>query len=178
MLSNNLRSRRQSGFTLLEILVSIGIAGLILSLVMPLVIYSGKSFAGMANYVEMNANTVGAMDQLTRDIRQAVRLTSFATNQIVLNDSTNGSLTFTFATNATFVRTQGSKTNVLLRGVSSGSFAMYQRTTVSNSYNQFAATNVMDCKLISVQWKCSRSNPGSATNSESDQSARIVIRKN
>lgn len=169
---------RTGAFTLVELMLSMGIAGLVASVVLPLMLYSSRSFAVMANYTELNGDSVNALDQLTRDIRQVVSLTSFATNQISMDDGTNGTLTFKFSTTNTLVRIQGSQSRVLLRGVDYGKFSIYQRTTISNSWDQYTATDAADCKAIEVQWKCSRQVAGVSLTTENDQSARIVIRKN
>jgi len=158
-------------------LVAMGVGSLVLALVVPLALYAGKSLTGMANYVELNTGGVNTLDRLTYDIRQAVSLTSFATNRIVMDSGTNGTLTLEF-TNSTLVRVLGTQTNTLLTGVDYGEFFMFQRTTISNSYSQYVATNVSDAKLIEVKWTCSRTIAGSKVNTESGQTARIVIRKN
>ena len=176
-MSKRLSPVRRRGFSLIEVLVGIAVTSIVLSIAMPLLLYSGKSFAGMANYADLNGDSINAMDHLTRDIRQVVSLTTFATNQITLDDGTNGALSFAF-TEGTLTRVQGTRTNVLLRGVDFGQFKMYQRTTISNSFDQYPAINVADCKSINVQWKCSRKMVGTSMNTDNEQSAKIVIRKN
>ena len=171
------RTREQAALTLIEMVMAMGISSLLLGLVIPLTLYAGKSFAALANYVDLNTKDINALDQLTHDVRQAVQLTSFATNRIGLDDGTNGPLTFSF-TNGSLVKIEGGKTSTLLSGVDYGEFAMYQRTTISNSYNQYVATNVADCKEITVKWSCSRQLFGAKVNTENGQTARVVIRKN
>jgi hypothetical protein len=56
-------------------------------------------------------------------------------------------------------------------------FQIYQRNTVANTYDQFPTGSVGLCKLISVSWICSRTILGSKMNTESVQTAKIVIRK-
>jgi Tfp pilus assembly protein PilW len=163
----------------MELMVAMGLSVLTLSMVAPFVLYSGKSFAAMANYADMNTVALNTIDRMTKEIRQTSGLTSFATNQIVLDDGTNGPLTYAFSTaTRTLSRVQGGASTVLLRDVDSGEFAMYQRTTISNSYQQYVATAAAACKLIDVKWTCSRLVFGLKINTEIGQSARIVIRKN
>ena len=163
--------------TLIEMMVSMTIGSIVSLGVASLIFYSTRTFAAMANYVDLNSSDVNTLDRLTYDIRQAVSLTSFATNKIVLDSGTNGTLTLSF-TNSTLVRVLGTQTNTLLTGVDYGEFFMFQRTTISNSYNQYVAANVSDAKLIEVKWTCSRQITGSKMNTENGQTARIVIRKN
>ena len=168
---------RRRAFTLLEMLVALGIGSLVMALVVPLALFAGKSLTGMANYVDLNTSDVNTLDRLTYDVRQAVSLTSFATNRIVMDSGTNGTLTLSF-TNGSLIRVLGTQTNTLLTGVDYGEFFMFQRTTISNSYNQYVATNVSAAKLIEVKWTCSRLVMGNKINTENGQTARIVIRKN
>jgi prepilin-type N-terminal cleavage/methylation domain-containing protein len=168
--------RSQAAFTVLELMVAMAIGSLLMAAVMALGLYAGRTMAAIVNYIDLNASSVNAGDQLTRDIRQSVRLTSFSTNSIVLDDGTNGPLTFSFS-GGKLLRNQGSKTKTLLTGVNYGEFAMYQRTTISNSYNQYAATDTASCKALLVKWNCSRIIFGSTVNTESGKTKRIVIRK-
>jgi len=173
------RRPRATAFTLIEMMMAMGVSALTLSMVAPFVLYSGKSFAAMANYADMNTTALNAIDRLSKEVRQTQGLTTFATNQIVLDDGTNGPLTYTFSTGTrTLSRVQGGTTTVLLREVDYGEFAMYQRTTISNSYSQYVAADAASCKLIDVKWTCSRQVFGLKINTEIGQAARIVIRKN
>src|SRR3954464_10374582 len=99
----------QSALSLAELIVSIAIGTIVLLAVVSLSLYSGRSFAGLANYAALNSESVVALDQMTKDIRQAIALVGFSTNQLVLNDGTNKpALYFTYLPNERLlVRTQG-----------------------------------------------------------------------
>jgi hypothetical protein len=56
-------------------------------------------------------------------------------------------------------------------------FQIFQRNPVSASYDVYPTANAASCKLINVSWICSRSILGSRLNTESVQTAKIVIRK-
>jgi hypothetical protein len=57
-------------------------------------------------------------------------------------------------------------------------FQIFQRNRVGGSYDQYPVTiNESAAKIVQVSWICSRSLIGSLINSESVQSAKIVIRK-
>lgn len=170
---------RCSGATLVEYLVSIGIGALILLIVAPLSLYSGRSFAGLANYVDLNSSSVLAMDRMTMDVRQTVGLTAYTTNSLTFNDGTNKPpLIYNYSPGArTLTRTQGSETNVLLKECDSLQFRIYQRTPLPGTYDQYLAASAANCKVIEVKWNCSRTILGAKMNTESAQSAKIVIRK-
>ena len=86
------------------------------------------------------------------------------------------SLNYSF-TNDILLQTKSGETTMLLTNVDYLSFQIYQRNTVASTYDQFPAGSVAQCKLISVSWICSRTILGSKVNTESVQTAKIVIRK-
>ena len=54
---------------------------------------------------------------------------------------------------------------------------IYGRNNVSNQFSQFVTTNVGGAKMVQFTWTCSRTIIGARLNTESVQSAKIVIRK-
>ena len=164
---------------LFELLVAIGVGTLVVLALVGLTIYSARSFAILANYVDMNATGARAMDTLTRDIRQCVSLTSYSTNQLVFNDGTNAApLVFAYnPVDRTLVRQQGSSSNVLLTGCDALQFFIYQRTPVAGTYDQYPAAAATNCKVVSVKWTCSRTLLGVKSTTETDEEAKVVIRK-
>ena len=71
-------------------------------------LYSGRSFAAIANYIEMETDSRNALDTLTKDVRQAIFLTGFTTNQLTFNDYDGQPLTFTYsAADKTLVKAKG-----------------------------------------------------------------------
>jgi hypothetical protein len=65
---------------------------------------------------------------------------------------------------------------VLLTGCDSLEFHMYQRTPRAGTNSFYAATDAAQCKLIDMQWRCSRSLLGKNANSETVQTALVVLR--
>lgn len=178
--SNNLSPHKgSSGGTLIEYIIGIGIAALVFSVVIPFSVYSMRSFEGLANYADLNSSGLLALDQLSRDIRQAVRLTSFATNRLVFDNGSNAApVTFDYnAAAGTLTRDDGTNTKVLLTGCNSLNFGIYQRMPIAGSYDQYPVANVTNCKVVTINWVCSRKILGAKLNSENAQSARLVIRK-
>src|SRR5439155_21655553 len=83
-------SRKASGFLLAEALVAIGITSLLVLAICAFTMFSGHSFAALFNYVDLDDANRICMDQLTRDIRQANKVNSFATNQLDLDTTPSG----------------------------------------------------------------------------------------
>ena len=177
--STKLQSGRVRGaFTLLEYVIGIGIGSLVLLTILSLSIYSGKSFAGLANYVDLNSASLNALDQMSKDIRQCVAVTGYATNQVTLNDGTLSPLIYSYDPTArTLTRQSGGKAKVLLTQCDDLRFAIYQRTPLPGTYDQYPVAAVANCKVVAVKWVCSRTILGAKVNSEDIQEAKIVIRK-
>lgn len=161
-------------------MIGMGVGALVLAIVVPFSVYSMRSFEGLANYADLNTSGLLALDRMSSDIRQAVRLTSYATNQLVFDNGTNGpAITFNYdAANGILTRQTGTTSKVLLTGCDSLKFAIYQRTLIAGSYDQYPVANATNCKVVAINWVCSRKILGAKVNSENAQSARIVIRKN
>jgi len=168
-----------AGATLLEYLFAIAVSTLVGLVIVGLSINSGRSFAAMANYSDLNASNVNALDQMTRDIRQAVRLTSYSSTQLEFSNGTNQPpVVFTYSpVKRTLLRQQGASTKVLLTECDSLNFAIYQGGALAGTYDQYPVASVGNCKVVAVNWSCSRTILGSKVNSEAGQSAKIVIRQ-
>ena len=165
--------------------VTMAVSGIILTALLSFSVYAAKSFAALDNYTELEQKSQNALDVMTRDIRETQYLTNFGTRtvsgQLVTNvvtflDSDNQFLTFNY-TNRVLLRQKGGVNTTLLTNVDYLSFLIFQRNPVGGTYDQFSTTNAADCKLISVSWVCSRNILGSRLNTESVQTAKIVIRK-
>jgi prepilin-type N-terminal cleavage/methylation domain-containing protein len=170
--------KRRTGFTLVELLVTMGVGSIVMMAIASLSLYTGRSFATMANYVDLDNASRAALDIMTSDIRQATFLDSFATNRLTFTDYDGGELVFEYNTTAkTLSRIKGDVTKVLLRECDELVFRMYQRNFIPGSYDLVSTTNSALCKAVDVSWTCSRRILGSRLNTESVQTARVVIRK-
>ena len=115
---------------------------------------------------------------MSHDIRQTRSLTSFTTNQLVFEDYDGGQLRFFWnpAPNArTLTRIKGAQTKVLLQQCDYLSFSVFQRNP-SNGFYFFPAATPATAKLVAVNWRCSRQILQQKVNTESVQTATIVIR--
>jgi prepilin-type N-terminal cleavage/methylation domain-containing protein len=175
----------RSGFTLAELSMAIAVSGVILTALMSFTVYASRSFAAMNNYIDLEQKSQNALDTLTRNIRQTQALSSFGTrvvngqtvtNSLTFVDEDGSALNYNYTANV-LLQTKGGVTSMLLTNVDYLTFQIFQRNTVASTYDQFPAGNVSLCKLISVSWVCSRSIMGSRMNTESVQTAKIVIRK-
>lgn len=169
---------RSTGATLAETLMGMGVAGLLLLIVVSFMMFSGRSFAALFNYVDLNDVNRVAIDQITRDVRQANRVKAASSNSLTLEDSDGLDLTYTYSPElGTLSRSKVGHTKVILHNCDSLSFTLGQRNIIGGTYDIYPAATPENCKVVNVSWVCSRTIFGRKENSESVQTARIVIRK-
>ena len=184
------RGQKAGGFTLIEVMVCVALSSILLAAAGSLWLFSSRSFVAMGNYTDMDAKSRSALDLMSRDLRQATQVTAFQ------NSGTTKSLTVTNAvqgTGATYTwkasprtlvcQKTGQPDQVYLTECDRWDFQFFQRTPQQGgSYAFYPATNAAGaydlgiCKLINMTWKCSRTILGSKVNTESVQTAQVVLR--
>lgn len=166
------------GATLVEFVIGVGVASLVMMVVAGFSLFSGKSLAGIWNYVDLDQRSQLAIDKLTKEVRQTTGLLEFQTNRLVFSETDGVPLVYEyFPGKRTLERTKGSNLTVLLTECDALTFAIFQRNPSNAVYDYFPTATATNCKLINVNWVCTRKILGSAVNSESVQTAKIVIRK-
>ena len=182
--------QNRSGMSLVEIMVASGIGSIVLTAVMVMWGFGSRSFVAMGNYRDLDAKSQYALDMMSREIRQATRVIDIqntgTTKWLTLTNVDAGvRLKYSWdATERTLTyERSGQEPMVLLRECDAWQFAMYQRTPQKNQTNTFfPAKNVNGnpdmaiCKLVDMSWKCSRKILGQKVNTESVQTAQIVLR--
>ena len=184
------RTRRDRAYTLVELMVAVGVGSAVLLVIMALLLFSARSYAALVNYVDLDNRSRGALDSMTQEIRQADRLT--------YGDAREMRFQFSNPTNAvalpwivsyvynpdsrTLARLQGLNRTVLLEECDFLEFSFFRRNPTTNSFDLWATANppIVDptiCKAVQMRWVCSRTIMQQAVNTESVQSARVVIRK-
>ncbi len=180
-----LHQNSRRAFTLMDMLVGIAVSGVILTALISFTMYAGKSMAGMANYVDLEQKSQNALDTMTSEIRATKFLVDYGTkvqngatitNRLTFRDADDQNLTFHY-TNNVLLRQKGGRNQLLLTNVDFLTFQVFKRNPVPNTYEQYPTSDAANCKLVSVSWICSRSILGNNLNTESVQTAKIVIRK-
>src|SRR5687767_4104510 len=169
---------RQStaGMTLAEALISMCVVMLILLALVAFSMFSTRSFATMYNYVDLDDDNRIAMDTLTRDVRQCKRVIDCTASRLVLEDQNGLTLGYIYdPDNRTLSRTNIAANKVLLKECDRILFKIGQRNTVEGGYDVYAAATPATAKVVNVSWCCSRTMFGRRANTESVQTARIVI---
>lgn len=176
-----LKKRIQSGMTIPEMLVSVGVGSLVLAALAAFSLFTMRSFAGMANYAELEGESRNALDHMTMDIRQTYGLRTNMANELDFDDAPDHqTLKFIYDPTAqTLTRVKNGNYTKLLDHCVDLRFDLFQRNTSNATYNQYPVTsNAALCKVVQVTWTCKRSLYGSSLfNTEVVQTAKIVIRK-
>src|SRR5437867_4979600 len=155
--STNIRRWHRSGFTLLETVFTVGITTMCLATLGTFFLFSTHSFCTLFNYVDLDDANRIAMDQLTRDVRQANSVSSYTTNGITMQTS-EGWLSYAYDSHdRTLTRTkQDGTSTVVLKECDRLSFIIGQRNPVNGSYDVYPAASPATAKVVNVSWMCSR----------------------
>lgn len=166
---------------MLEVLIAIALGVIMLAAVVLLNMTGFRSFASMANYVDLDAKGRNALDWMSRDLRGATNLANVTTNASgvtfnfgTVDDSGNPTnVTYTFNSDAHTLSRNDDL--VLLKGWVSWNYSMYQRTPQPD-YGLTSTTTFDNCKVVVIRWNCSRTILGQSLNSQNAQTAQIVLR--
>ena len=165
------------GLTLVEVMVSVAIGSMALSALAAFAFYSARSFAAIGNYVDLDNTSRKAVDLMTKEIRQTAALSAYQTNALTFADYDGKSLQYLYdPAEQKLTRVKDAISTILLTGCENLEFHIYQRTPQPGTNGFYAATDAAHCKLIEMKWRCSRSLLGRKSNSETVQTAQVVIR--
>jgi Tfp pilus assembly protein PilW len=173
----------RAGWTLVEMMVAMFCGLIILASLTVITVFASRSYLAIANYRDLDKNSRNALDVMSRDIRSMAVVTSYSPSAISLSNIDGSTVAFSWnpATTA-FTRTYYSPTNntttttTLLTNCTILVFHVYSQVPTNSFQFPDTSADVFETKLIDVSWRCARSILGSITNSESVQTAKIVIR--
>jgi hypothetical protein len=181
--------RRTTAFTLVEMLVAVAIGTAVSVSLMGLYVSGFFNFTSMANYQNLNENSYRTMDNLSRVIRNSSKLLSYVagTSMTLTNNTANRIDVITYdsaAQTLVLKTTSNSSTNeattTYLTQCTAFNFQLCSQAPNTNSFGTnivfVATTNAASVKVINMSWKCSRTLLGAQYNSESVQTAQIVMR--
>lgn len=170
--------RARAAFTLVEMMVASSVGAVLLAGIMSMFWFANRSFASLTNYLDLDQKTQSTLDKMSREIRQVTMLTDFSSTNLTFLNYDGASLQYIYNPNAqTLTRVKGgTNTTVMLTGCDSLQFSIFQRTPASNSFQPYPTSVVTNTKVIELTWNCYRTILGSKVNTESMQSAKVVIR--
>ncbi len=181
---------KRAGMTLVEMMVVVALGSIILAAASSLWLFGSRSFVAMGNYQDLDAKSRTALDLMSRDLRGATQVTAFQSSATVKSLTVTNAVLGTGVTYVWDARPRtlvcqktGEADRVYLTECDRWDCQLYQRAPLTNgSYGFFPATNtagVIDlsiCKLVNMTWKCSRTILGSKVNTESVQTAQVMLR--
>jgi len=185
---------RRIGAAVAEWIVSVGVGGLLLATMAAFSLHGARTFVTLSNYVDLNGQSRIAIDKMGQEIRQAMKVTSYAPEKITVLVGTNYVTYAYLANERKMTRQVGNGTpQTLLKGCDSARFDIFQRQATNTELSS-AVSGVLsllplsvdpiypkattdNAKIVQLTWNCSRSILGKKANTEAAQFARIVIRK-
>lgn len=174
----NRRIQSRRGFTLVEMLVSIVAGLIILAAFVAITLNVNTMMVMVGNYNDLDKYSRNTLDLMSRDIRNAAGVgnTSSATSLTLTNFFSGVNvITYSWDGATVLTRTSSNGTRLMLTNCDYLAFAYYKKNP-TNDFN-FVPTSAADqIKLVSVSWRCSRSILGSKLNTESVQTAEVVMR--
>ncbi len=179
------RARGRRGFTLVEVMVSAGIAGFLLLAVMTGFLFIGRTGANMQNYIEMEAQARRAIERFAEDVRMAQEVTWNSPTSLTLTVPTTSGSTTTYAyaydaSTGAFNRTADGATTSLITGIASGSFVFTAYKINTSSINltdgsTLAAASALT-KQIQISLRTIRSTRTVTDATNAVISARFILR--
>ncbi len=184
LVKDSRQKQATAGMTLVETLVATVVASLLLLVVGVLSVYGLRSFSAMGNCTELDAQSRQALDQISQDMRQATQVLSCGTNAfgatlVVSNGLRGMTIRYEWDADARTLSCEKSDQGevVYLTQCDAWQVEMYRRTPQPGTTMTFVRTpNPAECKLVAMTWKCSRPIMGRAWNTETVQTAQIVLR--
>lgn len=170
-------SRRRSGAILAEWIIAVAVGSLVMVALAAFSLFSARFFVTLRNCVDLDSQARVAVDRMSREIRQASKLTSYAPEKITVSVNSN-LVTFAYDSTAkTLTRLTDTAKTVLLSGCESARFDIFARQATNANYDTFPTATVDNAKVVQITWNCTRSILGNKENTEAVQSAQVVIRK-
>jgi Tfp pilus assembly protein PilW len=178
--TTSIKPKKSAGMALVELMIAAAIASILSAALASLAFYTGRSFAAMAHYVDLDHKSRNALDRLSKEIRQTNRLTDFSPTKLTFEDFDGSELIYLYDPDAqtlTRIYNGVADPKPLLEQCTSLQFSIFQRNPIMGAYNQYPTASAETAKLVQLHWVCQRITMGSIINTESVQSAKIVIRK-
>src|SRR5262244_2869310 len=90
----------RAGLSLFELILSLGLAGIVLLVLVAITVATGRSLAEFFNYVDLDHSNRIAIDVMSRDLRQVRYLSSYSTNAVSFVDKDLTTISYVYSPSA------------------------------------------------------------------------------
>lgn len=168
----------RAGFSLIEILFVVILTTIVIVAGVALGQNFMRTVAFLTNSVDLDTRSRLAADRMSREIRQCDRIQSATSSTLVLQAGTNLTSYVYYPETRALVRTMGTNDETILSGCDFVRFDLFQRQPAAGLYDVYPmASSVTNCKVVQLNWVCSRTLFGIKANSTTMESGKVVIRK-
>lgn len=176
------RRRFTRGMTLVELMVAATAGLVVLGAFVAITLNVNTMMKSVGNYGDLDEYSRNTLDMLSRDVRNASAVSSLSTtNDLILTNMFSGTTVITYLWDGSNVVTRtygGGRPQIMLTNCNYLDFDYFIQVPTNNL--QFSditnAISTNEIKLVSVSWRCTRSILGAKLNTESVQTAQIVLR--
>jgi Tfp pilus assembly protein PilW len=177
--------------TLAELMIAVSVGSIVLAAGTAFFVDSLRKSVAVANYYGMDNSSRSALGRMTKEIRQADKLTFCSSTQMEFQTTDPNTLAvsnFTYTYNLPTktlsrkpcARASSCQSKVVLNDCQLWQVGFFQRTPIGGTYDQYPILDPAHpdlCKVVQLTWNCSRGVLGRPDVSEGVQSAKIVMRK-
>lgn len=146
-------------FTLVEVLVALGVSSLILILVCSVFLSLGKANYSVMAYSDMQADERYAASQFLKDIRSCRRVAGFTNNVLTLQNSDGVDITYTYdPVGSNWTKARLGVSRALLQSCTNLTYSFFARpaTNSNAAVGVLAVSDAANAGLVAVSWVCVR----------------------
>ncbi len=153
MVFQPIHKKSAHGFTLVEVMMSVGIGAIVLTMLCFMLLQFSRTTLAIFSYSYCNHDDRISLERVAQDLREASAFISLnATNVVVTNSAGIVQLAYS-SPDLKLYRISTNKTEVLLANCRNLNFSFYERNLTANGYeNQKISTNSA-CRLIKMDWE-------------------------
>ncbi|MCU0791712.1 MAG: prepilin-type N-terminal cleavage/methylation domain-containing protein [Opitutaceae bacterium] len=181
-----LRGGLKRAFTLVEVMVSAGLSGLVMIAVLTAFLFITRASIAMRNYTDMETEARNAMETFAQDVRMSSGALWNSANSLTLTIEQGGATstaTYTYHITASgsiparsFTRTTATTTDVLITNIRDFEFNAYSIDTAAIPLTSITAATSGATKQVQISLETERSNRSLALITNKVISARFVLR--
>ncbi|GIX50338.1 MAG: hypothetical protein KatS3mg132_532 [Limisphaera sp.] len=158
-------------------MVSLGVGGILLAAILTFWSYSARSLAAIVNYIDLDQRSRNTLDTLSREIRQAAGLLAATEHSLTFSNLDGSTIRIVWDPAQRVVTLErNGQAQTLLTGCDYFHYNISQRNPSNGIFGFYPTSDIRQAKLVDMSRRCSRSLLGTLLQTESVQTARIVIR--